>query len=110
MGLTKGTIDKLTEYMPELKRMRYKVTFDSSYLTGGEELDCTDHFSKITSVRVETVTGGANIVQPNPSTRVAKYAAGKVDLMALTTSLVEVASTTNLSALIAEVIVEGPAY
>jgi hypothetical protein len=110
MALTKNSKQILRRYDPEMKKVRYNVTFDSSYLTGGEELDCTGDFSEIDEVRIEA--GGGYLIEPNPATKVAKYGTGKVDLMcyrqtAATSALIEVASAVNLSALVVDVIVEG---
>jgi len=111
MALTINSKTVLRRYDPESKKVLYRLTFDSSYLTGGEELSCVNEFSEIDEVRVESGQGGYLAI-PNSATRAAKYAVGKVDLMlyrqtAATGPLVEVPNATDVQTTVLNVIVEG---
>jgi len=110
-GLSVQATQVLRRGDPTMRRVRYNVKFDKSYLTGGEELDCSRELRRIHEVRVESGHAGYMVV-PNSATRDAKYAQGKADLMvyrqtAATGPLVQVPNGTDLATLRVNVIVDG---
>ncbi len=85
----------LTGDSPKLEAV-YEVTLDSSYLTGGEDMDFTDggEFSSVDFVKVESATFTGYVPQYDLATAsIVMFEAG-----AAAAPLDEVASTTDLSA------------
>lgn len=111
MSVTKNSVAVLTKFQPESKRVAYNVAWDNSYPTGGQNLDCTDHFKEIGSVMVESGFAGY-VIEPVTT----NYATAQVKLRcwrqtAATGALVEVPNTTDLSAALnaVRVVVTGKA-
>tara|TARA_B100000900_G_C20283839_1_gene595210 strand:- start:50 stop:361 length:312 start_codon:yes stop_codon:yes gene_type:complete len=93
LGRTNVTGNRLT--------VALKITFDSSYPTGGEPLDLTTYVSNIETVHVE-VSGGYVFQYDRSNKKVLAYEAG-----ADSAALDEVASATNLSSTVTFVTVTG---
>lgn len=93
LGRTNVTGNRLT--------VALKITFDSSYPTGGEALDLTTYVSNIETVGIE-VSGGYVFQYDRSNKKVLAYEAG-ADAAALD----EVANATNLSSTVTYVTVTG---
>ena len=93
LGRTNVTGNRLT--------VALKITFDSSYPTGGEALDLTAYVSNIETVGIE-VSGGYVFQYDRSNKKVLAYEAG-----ADGAALDEVASATNLSSTVTYVTVTG---
>ena len=93
LGRTNVTGNRLT--------VALKITFDSSYPTGGEALDLTTYVSNVESVGIE-VSGGYVFQYDRTNKKVLAYEAG-----ADGAALDEVANTTNLSSTVTYVTVTG---
>lgn len=93
LGRTNVTGNRLT--------VALKITFDSSYPTGGEALDLTEYVSNIDTANIE-VSGGYVFAYDRTNKKVLAYEAG-----ADGTALDEVANATNLSSVVTYVSVTG---
>lgn len=93
LGRTNVTGNRLT--------VALKITFDSSYPTGGEALDLTTYVSNIETVGIE-VSGGYVFQYDRSNKKVLAYEAG-----ADGAALDEVANATNLSSTVTYVTVTG---
>tara|TARA_R100000988_G_C3948660_1_gene139923 strand:- start:62 stop:373 length:312 start_codon:yes stop_codon:yes gene_type:complete len=93
LGRTNVTGNRLT--------VALKITFDSSYPTGGEALDLTAYVSNIETVGIE-VSGGYVFQYDRSNKKVLAYEAG-----ADSAALDEVANATNLSSTVTYVTVTG---
>jgi|TARA_B100002019_G_C20989343_1_gene459749 hypothetical protein len=93
LGRTNVTGNRLT--------VALKITFDSSYPTGGEALDLTAYVSNIETVGIE-VSGGYVFQYDRSNKKVLAYEAG-----ADGAALDEVANATNLSSTVTYVTVTG---
>ena len=93
LGRTNVTGNRLT--------VALKITFDSSYPTGGEPLDLTTYVENIETVGIE-VSGGYVFQYDRTNKKVLAYEAG-----ADSAALDEVTNATNLSTVITYVSVTG---
>jgi len=116
MALTVKVIDSTLESGGQ-KTIRGSILFDSSYPAAGETMDLSSYLKSGGSPTVIVDSGsGAYVLRHNQGTA----AAGKVQAFYvamnaqngahLNASLVEVAATTDLSAVNASFIAMGPAY
>ncbi len=104
MALTIANVKPLTPG-PSTGGYRMRVTFDNSYPTGGEVLDLSDYLSTIEHVQVSAKASGY-VIQHDHGTPAAgvlqAFEAG-----ADAAPLDEVADTTDLSAVVCDVLVFG---
>jgi len=115
MAITKAIIKRTKQYDAEAREIVYAVALDSSYPTGGEEVDFSSDFPRgLDTVWIGANNSGYHIIV-NSGTRAAKFPVGKCDLgvfqqSAATGPLTECPPGTNLSAVILNVIVKGPTF
>ncbi len=107
MALTNGTISVNVEGNKRVVRLT--TTFDSSYATGGEAFDpyAVGGFVTVDRVIVEPKAGYTFDYVPSTTPGSRKIKAYWVDTSVDGAALAEVASTTNLSTVVADVTIIG---
>ena len=107
-------VTQLTRYTPELERYKVDVTFDDSYLTGGESVDMSAYLPSISEVVVQTPLAsgyGVEVIDTSFATGsfLAKLWYGDYS-NGSDGPLVEVPSTTDVATVVATFIVSGKQF
>ena len=104
MAVTFTLVREYHTFNANHKKSLYDVVMDSSYPTGGEDLDLTDDFAVIDSAEI---VGDTKIFAAKLFTAKKDAAAGHVKVLGYTEALVEIGDGSNLTDVPLQLLVEG---